>query len=666
MVLLSALSVPFLLAACGGGGGGAGNENDTDLAVIYFSHRGRTDVYRNQILEFRFTAPVKDGTVDQRTLRILSGAAQETPVPGSRVLGTDLGLDGDRIFFDPTKSQTVYDRDGVGGVPDQPFGYEALANHTVFIPGYPESKTLKNMSGSPLIAAYSSNFTTSDLFVPEQDPPAFLGYSFIPPPNEDGTLNYQAAIVLEFDEAMDPATVDPGTTLTVYRRITINTPGGPVYKQGFYPVTVEASKDGRSFRLIPSFNWGSEAEITITVTDRIRDLAGNPIVPRPANPNQTNPFVFVTEYKDGLTLVDFINEDFTTNTYQDATAIAPADLGEWNTTEPGAALGGEITSSLVEVSPQPDGSATFLFNLSWPLISNSGSASCPVVVSGWSKGIRLQTSFSRAEMGGKASIGDIEWGPGSEINTSSAHATFAATHSNIEIRVGHMNNTTGVLDTDLTANFASGSVPAANYSGLYSIPLQTPSPAWWPFPALTVPFDYDGVNAILVDYQISPAPNCQTWIAWAYTFLTGGPGRRIAGAEDRTAVTDDGFITNGGRTSEVIFYTRFTKKRRVTQVQSVFYDTQVPTPDYSAAVVSPRVQAGGASYLLEVQGADAVFNGATNSWVADLGSTTSWTADLNALDGRRMLRFRLTFYANLISNTVSRITGLQIPYTFGQ
>ncbi|MCU0726659.1 MAG: Ig-like domain-containing protein [Planctomycetes bacterium] len=660
ITLLSALTVPFLLAACGGGGGGEGGVNDTDLAVIYFSHRGRTDVYRNQVLEFRFTAPVKKSSLEHRTLRILSGAGQETPVSGARILGSDIGLDGDRIFFDPSKSQHVYDRDGMGGVPDQPFGFESLANHTVLIPGYPEQKTLRNMSGSPLLATYTASFTTSDLFIPEQDPPAFLGYRFVPPPNEDGTINYQADLILEFDEAMDPSTVDPGNTLTVYRRITIDTPGGPVVKQGYYPVSVEASKDGRTFRLSPSINWGSEAEVTITVSDGIRDLAGNPIVPRPVNASQTNPFVFVTEYKDGLTLVDFINEDFATNVYHDEGAIIPADSGDWNTTEAGALLGGPITQSEATVTPAANNSSTFLFNISWPLVADKTTNSCPLMPSGvtWTKGIRLQSSFAQSELGGKGSITEILWGPSSTY-------TFPATHPNIEIRLGHMNNTTGVLGTDLTANFQNSAVPTPHYSGEYSIPLNQ-NVTWWPFPKLTAPFDYNGTNAVVVDYQISAAPDCQGWICWAYTFLTGGPGRRVAGAQDRSALLDDGFITAGGRTPEIILYTRFIKKRRVTQAQSYFYDTQVPNPDYSAAVVSPQVQAGGASYLLEVQGADAVFDPGTNRWVDNPATYTAWTADVNSCDGKRMLRFRFTLYSNMNSNSVARITSLQIPYTFGQ
>lgn len=653
-ILLLSLVVP-LLAACGGGGGSAGDVVSADLAVIYFSHRDRTDVYRNQTLEFRFTAPMKATSVDTRTFRVLYGASMQTPLSGARI------VDGERIYFNPTLSQRTYERDGIAAVPDQPFGFDALTDYTVLMPGPPELKVMKNLSGDSIVAQYLGNFTTSDLFIPEQDPPTYIGYSFSPPPNEDGSINFEAAVVLEFDEAMNPATIEPGNTLTVYRRITIQTPTGPVVKQGLYPVTVEPSKDGRKFKLLPSINWGSEAEVTVTLTDGIKDLAGNPIVARPSNPGQTNPFVFHTEYKAGLVLVDFITEDFTSNAYEDSAAVPMVDRAEWNTTEPGALKGGPITTTYATITPAPNNNTSFNFNLSWPLVADPINTSCPLMPTGvdWKKGIRLQTSYSKDEMGNKGSITDIEWGP-------SSGWTFAASHSNIEIRVGHMENTTGVLVTDLATNFRGGSVPQPLYTGQYSIPTNA-SATWWAFPKLSSPFDYDGSSGLLVDYQVTAAATCQGWKVWAYVMMTGGVGRRAAGAQDRNALIDDGFITNGGTTSEIIFYAQFTKRRRVTEDQSFFYDTGVPVPDYSTPVVTPQTQPSGTSYLLEFQGADAMPDPLRpGRYIANMSTLTEWSASANIADGKRMIRFRFTLYASLNSDVVSRIMSLQIPYTFAQ
>lgn len=659
IALLVCLAAPFM-AACGGGGGGSdGNLNDTDLAVIYFSHRDRTDVYRNQLLEFRFTAPVKESSVDQRTFRILSGPARQTPAPGARI------VDGERIYFDPTRSQQVYDRDGVSAKRDIPFGFDALMSYQVYVPGPPELKTLKNLSGSPIVAEWVGNFTTSDMYMPELDPPSFLGFAFEPPPLEDGKIDFYADVILEFDEPINPSTFEPGTTITVYREITIQTPQGPIVKRGFLPINFEPSRDGTRFTLLPPGDWGPNARLTITVTDGVQDLSGNPIVTRPVNSSQTNPFVFLTrdfeseEERAGYRYVDFLAEEFTNNTYEDQTAIPPPDRAEWNSTELGALLGGAITSSYILVQPAPDGNASFLFNVSYPLVADPVNTSCPALATGdWKKGIRMQHSYTQTEMGNKSgTITNIDWGP-------SSNWTFAATHSNIEIRVGHMENTTGVLGTDFAANFRGGNVPLANYSGDYSIPTNSSAP-WWPFPTLTNVFDYDGTSAVLVDYQVSPAVTCQGWVCWAYTFMTGGPGKRTAGAQDRNATVDDGFITNGGRTDNIVYYVRFTKRRRLTFAQSNFYDTQLPGPDYGDPVVSPQTQPGGSTFVLEFQGAGAMVDPLNPTrFIPDPSTYTAWSTNVNDCDGKRFLRFKFSLYANLQSSTVNRIASLTVPYTF--
>ncbi len=114
--------VPFLAGCGGGGGGSAGTLADTDLAVVYFNLDNRTDVYLDDLLELRFTAPLAPGSVDNRTIRVLYGPTQQTPQEGALI------VDGNKVFFDPTISQHQYDLGGQGAVRDQPFGLNALTN----------------------------------------------------------------------------------------------------------------------------------------------------------------------------------------------------------------------------------------------------------------------------------------------------------------------------------------------------------------------------------------------------------------------------------------------------------------------------------------------------------------------------------------------------------
>ena len=67
----------------------------------------------HQLLEVRFTAPVAPGSVSNRTFRMLTGPTLSTPHNGAAI------VDGNRIYFDPTRSQDVYDRDGPAARPDR-------------------------------------------------------------------------------------------------------------------------------------------------------------------------------------------------------------------------------------------------------------------------------------------------------------------------------------------------------------------------------------------------------------------------------------------------------------------------------------------------------------------------------------------------------------------
>ncbi len=644
LAVISALLLPFL-PACGGSGGQSGKPRNKDLAVTYFSMDGRTDVERNRILEIRFTAPVKKSSVSNRTVRVLTGPKLQTPAVGALI------VDGNVIRFDPTRTQESYDRDGLVVVPDHPFGFDALANYQVFIPAPPDGKTLLNRAGKPIVKSFFASFTTSEEYLKELDPPEFIGIDgtnklgFSPDLKFDETqgefvVPYNAAILIQFDEPIDPATMEPGATVLIKNQDVLDYLGRPTD----IPGTFKPSKDGRLYSFVPSFHYGrGPYRISVELTQGIKDLAGNPL----ANPKT---LYFRTEYKPDVNTIGVMTESFDTNQFEDVANTT----AEWNTVKEGELQGGAITTTTLIVSYTPDGINSRKTRVDYPLISKSGNSTCPA----WPNGVHVQASYKQEDIGGEGAISELAWGPDS-------NALFAAVHPNIQIRLGHTKDTAGVLGTNFANNFKDGT-PLPNYDGEYGIPQRAdidpshPQGGYWPFPKLTTPFDYNGKNGLLVDWRVDGANDCQLLRVWFWGTPLAGPGVRQI-----LANTKDGAVDTQVGGQPLVYDMKFTKRRRITKAQSKFYDTAQAQPNYGEPIISPVSQPGGASFTLEWQGADGmpdpVFPGRV---IPDPSTYTPWSTSIDTASRKRFVRFRVTLFANLNSDTVPVIRQIQIPYEF--
>ncbi len=666
--MLLLVLTPFL-AGCGGGGGGgqAGTFADTDLDVVYFSHENRTDVYRNDMLEIRFTAPVKPGSVTARTVRILTGPSQQTPQLGALI------VDGNKILFDPTISQQQYDNGGFGAARDLPYGFAPLTNYQLYIPGYPSLKTLTNYADGPMVKDYFSSFTTAEGYRPEANPtqPTFIGVNdpvsgqpsgklaFIPPAYRDTdpdsptyeqiVVQYNAEIVMVFDEVLAPGSVVPSDSVVVENVSPPN--GGPPIP---VPGTFRHSKDGKTYVFVPSFHYGTGPfTIRVSMNQGITDLTGNKL-------KSPVTLEFLTEFEENVNTIDFLNELFSNNLMEDQSVTT----AWWNNQQAkGELVGGPITTSTVTVKYNGDGVLTFRTRTPYPLVSSQQQTSPTggIVCSGWASGIRWQTSYTVKDLGGEGAITSIAWGPDS-------NAMFAATYPNLQMRVGHLDNAAGVLGLTFDDNFDDG-VPLPQVDTQYSIPqranINPPGldTGYWPFPTLSTPFDYDGKRGIVMDLQVSPGGTCQTTRCW-FNGAVAGSVRRYVVATDREA-EEDNFTTGGTNSPEVVYDAQITKRRRITLAQSRWYEARSHEPNYAEAIVSPPSQSGGASYILEWQGADAMLHPTDpNQFVPDPVTETSWNTNTNTLDLKRFVRFRVTMIANLNSDTVPRITSVQLPYEF--
>ena len=647
IAILAAVTFPII--GCGGGsnGGKAGTNKDTDLAVTFFDHRGRTDVYRNQQLEFRFTVAVKPKTVTSRTLRIMKGPNLSTPVEGA------LKVDGNRVFFDPTLTQNSWDKLGVSAKPDLPFGMEALVNHQVYIPGPGTAKRIQNRSGQPIVQEYVSNFQTSDYYKPELNPPEFIGIDgtgelgFFPPRNDDGSVPFDAQIILQFDEAMSPGSMNPGVTILVKNEDVLDFTGRPIDVPG----TFKPSRDGTTYSFVPSFHYGTGPyRISVTLTQEVRDLAGNPLL----NPRT---IYFTTEFNPDVDTVSTLSENFNNNTYEDRVNTN----AEWNRQIEGALVGGAITTTTVTVHYVGDNIASRNVLVDYPLTSQDGNAVCP----SWPDGNRTQLSYSADDIGASGAVTEVFWGP-------SSNALFAASHENMKIRLGHTSDTAGVLTNKFEENFKDG-MPNPHYDGPYYIPqdanvnaapgINTTVSDHWAFPTLTTPFDYNGTNGFFLDFQMDSANDCQIMRAWFFGIPGSpqNPGNRNVVAKDKSAQTDN--FTGGGQ--PLVYDIALKLRRRLTNAQSKFYDSAQGQPNWADPIVSPPSQAGGASYTIEWQGAHGMPD-PKFSWrvIPDPLTYTPWSGSVDIADNHRFVRFRILLIANLNSDTVPRFDKIQMPYSF--
>jgi hypothetical protein len=120
-----------------------------------------------------------------------------------------------------------------------------------------------------------------------------------------------------------------------------------------------------------------------------------------------------------------------------------------------------------------------------------------------------------------------------------------------------------------------------------------------------------------------------------------------------------------GNPEPVVYDMVFVKRRQITEAVSRFYDSFVTNADYGTPIVSPPTQPGGATFVLQWEGAKPMDNpNAPGSKIPDPATYTGWVDDINILDGYRYVRFRFTMIANLISDTVPQINSIVIPYIF--
>ncbi len=626
------------------------------LVMTSFVQNGRTDVRRNEKLTFKFSTYVRRGSVSHRSLRIAASGPT-----GFRDATGALRARGVKVTFDPTRSQRNFDdskkKNSLVTEKDNPTGFGAFTDHKVVIPAPPELEVLKDLRRRRILQTFSGSFrTNADYDDPVPGQPSFVGdagtgqLGFVPRQGgATGLVDEDAQIVLEFSEPIDIATLDPSSSVIV-KRITI---GERV--PGFIKLDPN-EPTGRRFLFVPSLGFGSDEanvagwDIEVTLSTEITDLAGNPLKRPKVFP------IFRTKYVPGKPSSSILGESFEDQVQMDA--ISVLEGGEWNTTEAGFLIGG-VPTTYPNVDVQYTQASTGVTALVRtrvvePLVAESvpstGGGGCTAVP----KGSRTQMLYIPADVGIAAAVTAVGWGP-------SSNALFAATHPEVEVRMGH--TSVQALGSDWDANVNLGT-PQLLYEGEYSIPqalnINPPGLAggFWDWPVFASPFEFNGINNVVFDAKVAGGNNCQIL---RIAFIPAGVSFPIRRAVSR----DKDQPSASFATDAVVYDIRFKKRRRTTRATSLFYELASDFPILAAPIVSPSTQVGGVQVVFELEGAPGKpdpFN--PGGFVADPSRGTGWVTDPSLADGFRFVRFRITMVANLTTNQTARISSVQVPYQF--
>lgn len=640
------------------------------LIMTSFVQQGRTDVRRNESLTFKFTVQLQKKSVDDRSLRVLAITDTGTkPAVGARIVR------GNIVTFDPTRSQRNYDAskqpDAKSLDKDHVFGFESYEDYNVEIPT--DSHRLLGTRGQGIRNSYTSTFRTNGVYddlVPGA--PFFIGdhgtgvLGFEPPRSgTTGLVDADAQIVIEFNEPMDINSLDPGNTVVV-TRVAINeqVPG--------FIKTDPNSPSGRRFLFVPSVGFGSDNaniqgwDIGVTLTTGVTDLAGNRLKRPLVFP------VFRTRYVANAPSCSVITESFNNTTLMDPQTLALG--GDWNGSEKGALRGGAATL-YPTIYLQYTAASTGIGGLvrtrfQEPLVG----ATLPTASVGCTShpnGARLQQLYVPADVGVAAAIVSIGWGP-------SSNALFGALYPQIEIDIGHTQQTS--LSSTYDSNIDIGS-PIQAYKGPYTVPqVKNIQPTDVPlnasgvspdlvagvivakgdydYPTLTAPFEWNGVNNLVIDWKVQGGDECQIFRA---AFIAGGipfPLRRAFGANYQGGTSD--YAPDG-----VVYDTSFKKRRRLTYAISLWYQVASDIPTFASPIVSPVGQPGGVSLKVELEGANGKpdpFN--AGGFIADPTTGTGFSTNYHLIDKHRFFRFRITMGANLITNQSARVASFALPYCF--
>jgi hypothetical protein len=602
----------FLPACGGGGGGGPKAEDDTnDLVVVKFQMidkdgnptggQGTTNAYRNNRILIEFSSTLDPASVSDRTIQI------GIPSSGNLFLTIDgkFTVDGHKVIFDPTVTST--------GAP-QPFGYDAEADYTVTVHGFPSDKTILDIDMKPVREQFQTTFRTTDLYLPDQDQPRILSVT----PAADATgIGSAEDVVVEFSEAMKPDSIDLESSFIILNGNT----GRVVLGQVLY------SADATTVTFRPTFGYGKgPTVVTVTLNINLTDLAGNPI----SNPRaQTFTTVFDPFAPDEGIIEEFFDD--TTNRDGSFTPSGGAAHADWAT---GVGSAGRLVSVFGATS------------VTIPRVAQGGSSNwIPMGGASWVS-CRWQGWYKPNELGQPGTISGMAWMSGSQVLPN-------ATLQGFQLWLCHNNTATGLQGTSpWTANFNVGSPTTCIPAMVYTIPSNALANNRVEFPTFVNVFGYDGTNNLILDVRKSSISNPNTG---QYADHISGFDGNIRRSWSTNVSANNPSGSSSGYTWRLVAHFR----TETSMARSVWFDTDTKDPIYLAAIVNPTAQPAGTEVIVTFQGALADEDGNRSVSPADWSSEST---DIKDMEGYPFIRFKVVFNANISTGVGPALTEILIPF----
>lgn len=509
------------------------------------------------------------------------------------------------------------------------------------------------------------------------------------------------------------------TTVDVrYTTDAINVGGNLVTGGVGEPVAGTFSHDAaaRRFFFKPTFSFGDNKYVfTGQVFQGLKDLSGNLLV----NPGSFGPF---TADGSGISTGKVIEENFINTGAQDALntdadwngSEEGALKGQPITSREVYIFGYPFADDFGVNADSGIGQYAALVD---PLTGADLNTLVAGINPSTALGRRALWSYTDVEMGQNGSVTACKWGPDSNATFAAFHDNVILRmgfQKNDSISLGtsftgnyegqaavvyngsysinqnaNVGNTVGHPVAGHVAGYVTnqGCNPQNGFMVVYSWnqPLYDFT-GFYEWPELTSFFEWnqgspgiEGDSVFLFEASVQEGDSFQQIRAWfASTFpcsgilLGGFPNRRLyATYEEANGNPETNFGAGILNPEPTIMDMCFTLTKRVSVAQSYFFTDplnpqQTPggntfgsSTNYLPAEVTPTLQAGGATVVVEFQGAALVE--ADRRTVNQAGAFTDWTQDVDDCDGLANIRFRVSLISNLISGEVAKITQLRIP-----
>ena len=206
------------------------------------------------------------------------------------------------------------------------------------------------------------------------------------------------------------------------------------------------------------------------------------------------------------------------------------------------------------------------------------------------------------------------------------------------------------LSTTFASNQKLGETPVRVYDGGYSIRASALRPdGYLSYPAPQQPFDYNGINSLLLDVRTSPSATASGQNGQEVYLMvqsSPNPNSRVVEAGSASNPVDPFAATTGSIADNAVHALQIDFAQVKSVATSPWRMAPVAAPDYHA----PSIAASG-----EVR---VEFRGARS---ASGANATPWTTSIDLLDFFPYLQYRVTMCADATTGLPAAIDAIVIP-----